>query len=48
MFVKKLAIFYILEILKEYSSEYSIENWINRADDKLYCGKRDGKNQTVY
>lgn len=34
--------------IEEYSSEYTIENWINRADDKLYCGKRNGKNQTVY
>lgn len=31
-----------------YSSEYSIDEWIDEADKKLYFGKNNGKNQVVY
>ena len=34
--------------LEAYSAEGTIEEWIGRADKKLYYGKNSGKNQTVY
>lgn len=33
---------------EKYSSEYSIDEWIDEADKKLYYGKNNGKNQVVY
>ena len=34
--------------LAAYGSEETIEEWIGKADKKLYFGKNSGKNQTVY
>lgn len=33
--------------VEQYSDKYSVEEWINQADKKLYYGKRTGKNRTV-
>ncbi len=34
--------------LAAFNNESTIEEWIGRADKKLYYGKNSGKNQTVY
>ena len=33
--------------ISEYKDDLSIDEWINIADDKLYQGKKSGKNQIV-
>ena len=32
----------------DYSKDMSLEKWVERADERMYSGKRSGKNRTVY
>ena len=32
----------------DYSKDMSLEKWIERADERMYSGKRNGKNKVVY
>ena len=34
--------------LAEYTSDSSVDKWVNAADDNLYTGKKTGKNKVVY
>ena len=34
--------------MAEYTSDSSVDNWVNAADDNLYTGKKTGKNKVVY
>ena len=34
--------------MAEYTSDSSVDKWVNAADDNLYTGKKTGKNKVVY
>ena len=34
--------------IEEHTQDITIENWISRTDEKLYHGKKSGKNVVIY